>query len=157
MLSIMKKSPLEIESGQVMSLTYWVYVFGTTWALVNVNCKYVVRNVKYDLGVKYFRKELGEADFSITMVMVNTFCLIPYKSKWPLPSLPHFTGKCLTYLEFWVFWVPLWHPKIIMFKSMTFKLSNAVLHVPLWSLGEILHTSKDWRFLHNFQWKVLFL
>ena len=111
----------------------------------------MVRNARYDLRVEYFRKELGKADFFIIMVMVNTCCLIPYNSKWPLPSQPHF--KCLTYVEFWVFWVPLWYPKIIMFKSMTFKLSNAVLHVPLWSLVEILHPSKDWGFLHNFQWK----
>ena len=111
----------------------------------------MVRNATYDLGVKYFQKELGKADFLIIMVMVNTCCLIPYNSKWTLPSLPHF--KCLAYVEFWVFWVPLRYPKNTMFKSMTFKLSNAVLHVSLWNLGEILHPSKDWGFLHNFQWK----
>ena len=72
----------------------------------------------------------------------------------PALSLPHF--KCLTFLEFRVFWVPLWYPEIIMFKTMTPKLSNAVLHVPLWSLSEIWHPCEDWRFLHKFQWKVIF-
>ena len=111
----------------------------------------MVRNTRYDLGVKYFRKELGKAYFLIIMVMVNTCCLIPHNSKWPLSSLPHF--KCLTYVKFWILWVPLWYPKIIMFKTMTSKLSNAVSHVSLWGLGAILHFRKDWRILHNFQWK----
>ena len=117
-------------------------------------CKYIAKDARYDLGVKYFRKELDKADFLIIMVMVNTCWLIPHNSKWPLSTLPHF--KCLTFSEFWVFWVPLWYPKIIMFKTMTPKLSNAVLHVPLWSLGEIWHPCEDWRFLHKFQWKVIF-
>ena len=64
--------------------------------------------------------------------------------------------KCLTYVEFWVFWVPLWYSKNIAFKSMIFELSNAVLHVPLWSLCEVWHPCEDWRFLHKFQWKVIF-
>ena len=101
----------------------------------------MVGNARYDLGVKYFRKEIDKADFLIIMIMVNTCWLIPHNSKWPLSSLPHF--KCLTFSEFRVFWVPLWYPKIIMFKTMTPKLSNAVLHVPLWSLGGIWHPCED--------------
>ena len=83
--------------------------------------------------------------------MVNTCCLIPCNSKWPLPSLPHF--KCLTYVQFWVFWVPLLYPKIIMSKTMITKLSNAVSHVSPWSLNMFLHPYKDWRFLLNFKRK----
>ena len=38
-------------------------------------------NKRYDFGAKYFRKELGKADFLIILVMVNTCCLIPNNSK----------------------------------------------------------------------------
>ena len=32
----------------------------------------IAKDARYDLGVKYFRKELDKADFLIIMVMVNT-------------------------------------------------------------------------------------
>ena len=87
----------------------------------------------------------------IILAVVNTCCLIPNNSKWPLSSIPYF--KCLTYVGFWVFWVPLLYPKIIMSKTMTSKLSNAVSHMSLWSLGVFLHPCKNWRFYHHFERK----
>ena len=83
--------------------------------------------------------------------MVNTCCLIPNNSKWPLSSLLYF--KCLTYVRFWVFWVPLQYPKIIISKTMTSRLSNAVSHMSLWSLVAYLHPFKIWRLFHNFERK----
>ena len=112
----------------------------------------MVRNARYDLGIKYFQKELSKAEFFIIMVMVNTCCLIPYNSKWPLPSLPHF--KCLTYVEFEYFGYHYGTQKISCSKlwHLSFQTPYCTC-MPLWSLGEILHTFKDWRVLHNFQWK----
>ena len=56
--------------------------------------------------------------------LVHTCCLIRNNSKWPLSSLFNFI--CLTYVYFWVSSVTSWYPKIILLKSMTFRLSNAV-------------------------------
>ena len=84
--------------------------------------------------------------------MVNTCWLIPHNSKWPLSSLPHF--KCLTFSEFRVFWVPLWYPKIIMFKNMTFKLKKpyCTCHYEVWVRFYILLKFEDFSIIFNEKW-----
>ena len=70
-------------------------------------------------------------------------CLISNNSKWPLSSIPHF--KCVTYLIIWVFWVPLWYPKIIMSKLwyLSFQTPcHTCLHEAWISFGILIKNGK---------------
>ena len=90
----------------------------------------------------------------IIILLVNTCCLIPNNSKWPLSSLFNFV--CLTYVYFWVPWVPLWYPKIIVLKSMMSRLSNAVSDTFFGFPSAFLQWYEVWSFLWIFRRKFTF-
>ena len=89
------------------------------------------------------------------ILLVNTCCLIPNNSKWPLSSLFNFV--CLTYVYFWVPWVMLWYPKIILLKSMMSRLFNAVSDTFFGFPSAFLQCYEVWSFLRIFRWNIHFL
>ena len=86
------------------------------------------------------------------ILLVNTCCLIPNNSKWPLSSLFNFV--CLTYVYFWVPWVTLWYPKIIVLKSMMSRLSNVVSDTFFGFLSAFLQCYEVWSFFRIFRGKM---
>ena len=60
------------------------------------------------------------------------------------------------YVYFWVPWVTLWYPKIIVLKSMMSRLSNAVSDTFFGCPSAFLQCYEVWSFLRIFRGKITF-
>ena len=130
---------------------------------------------RYGLGCKYFRKELGEADFFVIITLVNTVllsncpkikntpveccfeiigfncCLTTQNSKWSLSSVFNFT--CLAYWDFGYHMVPQWYPNYYHVKvwCLSFQMPCCIHFFDVWlSSSYQLHFEfRTWFLLKN--------